>query len=147
MDELSRSWGKLTLSEKENAGIVLPKAPRVNDFILAAKFFTPRALNVEAVGRTFQLLWWVCDGFRIRNLNDHKAIYVPGCYDKSGLEEDKGRGSGKSAENAEGETSVQAAPVEVTVPMEAEKGGEGIDADVPVQLMAGLNSQLQSDNG
>ena len=54
---------------------------------------------------------------------------------------------GKSVGNIEGETSVQAATVEVTTPMEAEDGGEGINADVLVQLMAGLNSQLQSDNG
>lgn len=64
MDELARSWGKLTLSNKENAGIVLPKAPKLNEFILVAKFYTPRALNMEAVGRTFKLLWRCSDGFR-----------------------------------------------------------------------------------
>lgn len=140
MDELSRSWGKLTQSVKENVGIVLPKVSRVNDFILAAKFYT-------AVGRTLKLLWWVCDGMRIRSQNDHKVIYVPRSYDKSGLEEDKGGGLGKNAENAEGETSVHAASVEVTVPMEDEECGKGINADVSVKFMAGLNSQLQSDNG
>ena len=31
--------GKLSLSEKENVGTVLPQAPRVNEFILATKFF------------------------------------------------------------------------------------------------------------
>ena len=113
MDELSRSWGKLSLSEKENAGTVLPQAPRVKEFILAAKFF-------------LKLLRF---------------------YDKSSLEEDKGGGPGSSVEITEGEISVQVEPVEVIAPMEAKDGGEGINANVSEQLMAGLNSQLQPDNG
>lgn len=76
MDELTRCWGKFTLSEKENAGIILPKAPKGTMYYLAAKFYTPRTLNMEAVGRTFKLLWWCSDGFRIRNLNDHKVLSV-----------------------------------------------------------------------
>ena len=42
---------------------------------------------------------------------------------------------------------MQAEPVEVIAPMEAEDGGEGINVDVLEQLMVGLNSQLQPDNG
>lgn len=68
--------GKFTLFEKENAGIILPKAPKGTKYYLAAKFYTTRALNMEAVCRTFKLQWWCSDGFRIRNLTDHKVLFV-----------------------------------------------------------------------
>lgn len=55
---------------------VLPKARRTNEFILVAKFLTIRALNMDAVGRTFKQLQRCNDGFRIHNLNDHKALFV-----------------------------------------------------------------------
>ena len=76
MEELTRGWGNFTLSKKENAGIVLPKAPKGKELFLAAKFYTPRALNIRAMGRTFKLLWRCSDGFRIQNLNDHKVLFV-----------------------------------------------------------------------
>lgn len=76
MDDLTRCWGKFTLSEKENVGIILPKLPKGTKYYLAAKFYTPRALNMETVGRTFKLLWRCSDGFRIWNLNDHKVLFV-----------------------------------------------------------------------
>ena len=76
MEELTRCWGNFTFSKKKNAGIDLPKAPKGKEFFLAAKFYTPRALNIGAVGRTFKLLWRCSDGFRIRNLNDHKVVFV-----------------------------------------------------------------------
>ena len=49
--------GKTISSKKEDSGFVLPKAQKKNKFIIAAKFLTTRALNMEAVGRTFKQLW------------------------------------------------------------------------------------------
>ena len=37
---------------------------------------TSRVLNMEAVGRTFKQLWRSVNGFRIRNLGDHKVLFV-----------------------------------------------------------------------
>lgn len=54
MEDLSRSWKKLSLTEKEESGFVMPRIRRKNDFWIAAKFLTPRALNMDAVGRTFK---------------------------------------------------------------------------------------------
>lgn len=68
--------GKTISSKKEDSGFVLPKARKENEFIIAAKFLTTRVLNMEAVGRTFKQLWWCSDSFKIRNLNDHKALFV-----------------------------------------------------------------------
>lgn len=76
MEDLSRKWGKLSLTEKEKAGYVLPKTQRKYEFMIAAKFLTPRALNMDAVGRTFKQVWQCSDGFKIRNMSDHKALFV-----------------------------------------------------------------------
>ena len=76
MGELSRSWGKLSLSRREDSGFVLLKARKSNEFIIVAEFFTTRALNMDAMGRTFKQLWRYSKGFRIQNLNDHKVLLV-----------------------------------------------------------------------
>ena len=57
--------GKTISSKKEDSGFVLPKAQKKNKFIIAAKFLTTRALNMEAVGRTFKQLWRCSDSFKI----------------------------------------------------------------------------------
>ena len=76
MDELSRSWGKLSLFGREDSGFVLLKAWKSNEFVIVAKLFTTRALNMDDVGRTFKQLWWCSKGIRIQNLNDHKVLLV-----------------------------------------------------------------------
>ena len=76
MEDFYSSWEKLSLSEKENMGFVLPNIPKRNEFIIAAKFLTTRALNTEAVGRTFKQVWRCSDGFKIRNLDDHKVLFM-----------------------------------------------------------------------
>ena len=44
--------------------------------MLAAKFFTRRVLNLEAIARTFTLLWKTRKGFEIRDMGDHKILFV-----------------------------------------------------------------------
>ena len=41
MEDLSKSWKKLSSTEKEESGFVLPKIQRKNEILLAAKFLTP----------------------------------------------------------------------------------------------------------
>lgn len=50
---------------------VIPK-----EFILVAKFFTKRVLNVEAVARTFQPLWKTKIGFHVQDVGDHFLLFV-----------------------------------------------------------------------
>ena len=76
MEDLSRSWGKLSLSENEEKGYVLPKVQRKNEFMIVAKFLTTRALNMDAMGRTFKQLWQSCDGFKMRNMTNHKVLFA-----------------------------------------------------------------------
>lgn len=76
MEDLCRSWGKLSLSENEEKGYVLPKVQRKNEFTIVAKFLTTRALNMYAMGRTFKQLCQSCDGFKMRNMTDHKVLFA-----------------------------------------------------------------------
>ena len=57
-------------------GFILPKAHHSSDSIIAANFFTPCVLSVDAVGRTFRQLWRTTSGSKIRNLGDHKLLFV-----------------------------------------------------------------------
>ena len=75
MEDLSKSWKKLLLTEKEESGFVLTKVQRKNEFLLATKFFTTRALNMEAMGQTFKQVWRCSNGFMIRKMNDHKVLF------------------------------------------------------------------------
>ena len=55
MEELTKTWGNLSLSEKESTSIILPDTQQCFlEFILAAKFMTSRALNMDTVARTFK---------------------------------------------------------------------------------------------
>ena len=43
---------------------------------MAAKFLTKRALNVEAIGRTFKPLWRAKKDFKVREVGDHILLFV-----------------------------------------------------------------------
>lgn len=46
------------------------------EFILAMKFLTSRALNMEAIIKTFTPLWKAVSGFKVRNVGDHILLFV-----------------------------------------------------------------------
>lgn len=47
-----------------------------DDLLLAAKFHTRRALNMEAIAKTFKLLWRTIKGFEIRDMGNHMMLFV-----------------------------------------------------------------------
>ncbi|KAK9992566.1 hypothetical protein SO802_027551 [Lithocarpus litseifolius] len=76
MEKLMVSWENLSLSEAEGSKFVIRNDPGAEEHILAAKFLTRRALNMEAIAKTFTLLWKTRKGFEIRDMGDHRVLFV-----------------------------------------------------------------------
>ena len=53
MEDVLEDWKKLTLTEVEGAKVSIKKSKNLNtkEYVLATKFLTKRALNVEAIGQ------------------------------------------------------------------------------------------------
>ena len=63
MESLTKHWSNLSLYDREGGGVHLVKEKRLSECIIAAKFLTKRALNIEAIIRTFNPLWRSKNGF------------------------------------------------------------------------------------
>ena len=69
-------WKKLSLSDREGGEFKFQAQHKSQEFSIVAKFFTPRALNVEAVARTFNPIWRSKNGFQIQNLGEHRLLFL-----------------------------------------------------------------------
>ena len=76
MDELTNHCNGLSLSNKEGPTFNLEKEMATPKFIIAAKFFTRRALNMEAIALTFQPLWRSKNGFKVKNKGNHIVLFI-----------------------------------------------------------------------
>ena len=76
MEELAKSWSCLTLSDVGGSHLSITKAKAVLDFVLATKFLTKRALNVEAIAKTFTPLWRIKNEFRVTKESDHVVLFT-----------------------------------------------------------------------
>ena len=76
MDDLTKHWNCLSLSEKEGDDLCIKKDCRSQEHIIAAFFLTQRALNTEAIARTFKPLWRAERGFKIQREGDHKLLFI-----------------------------------------------------------------------
>ena len=78
MDDILYDWKKLSLTEEADTKLSLSKSKnlRNKEFVLATKFLTKRALNVEAIGRTFKPLWRAKKDSKVREEGDHILLFV-----------------------------------------------------------------------
>ena len=54
MDEVTKKWGNLSLTEREVTEHDLQDTPRVEGAAIVAKFFTKRRVNLGAVANTLK---------------------------------------------------------------------------------------------
>ena len=76
MDELTNHCKGLSLSDREGPTFNLEEEMATPEFIIAAKFFIRRALNMEAIALTFQPLWRSKNGFKVKNMGNHIVLFI-----------------------------------------------------------------------
>lgn len=78
MEELTHRCDRLSLSAKEGEKVILTKSHASTNHVLAAKFFTKRTLNMEAVVRTFRPLWRTKESFVATNMGNNVMLFTFG---------------------------------------------------------------------
>ena len=76
MEELTKTWNSLTLSECEGSNFRITEDQAKSEFIIAAKFLTKRALNIEAIAKTFTPIWRSKNGFKIKKESSHVVLFT-----------------------------------------------------------------------
>ena len=62
--------------DREEDDMKLTKKWQPEEYALVARFLTTRALSMDAMARTFTPIWRTRNGFKIRNLGDHKLLFI-----------------------------------------------------------------------
>ena len=76
MENLSALWESFSLMESEGSTYQVDDGGLEGKFLLAARFFTGRVLNIEGIARTFKILWHTKKGFEARDMGDHCVLFV-----------------------------------------------------------------------
>ena len=78
MENLAGLWERLSLSEEEGSLFKSEAMEGGSGCVVAAKFFTHRVLNIEAVARTFKPLWRTKLGFEVKDVGNHIVLFFLG---------------------------------------------------------------------
>ena len=76
MDDLTKAWSCLTLTDQEGDNLRLNEEEAAPEFTLAAKFLTKRVLNIEAIAKTFNPIWRSRNGFKVKKEDDHLVLFT-----------------------------------------------------------------------
>ena len=76
MEKLTRKGYRLSLSAREDMRITLSKKQVTSNYVVATKFYTRRALNMEVVARMFCPLWHTNEGFGVMNTSNNVLLFV-----------------------------------------------------------------------
>jgi len=76
MEKMSAMWEKFSLLEYEGNKFVVQNETMLEEYLIAAKFFTKRALNMEAIAKTFKLIWRSRKGFEVRDMGNHLVLFA-----------------------------------------------------------------------
>ena len=76
MEYLTKHWQSLSLNAREGEELGLDDELSTKNFTMAAKFLATRAVNVEAVTKTFSPLWQSVKGFEVRKISDHVMLFM-----------------------------------------------------------------------
>ena len=76
MEDLTTTWNRLTLTNEEGPGCYLDEEFSSEEYLIASHFLTKRALNIDAIAKTITPLWRSRNGFKVRNVGNHKMLFV-----------------------------------------------------------------------
>ena len=76
MENLLVMWRKFSLSESEGQDFVVQGTMAAEEFYIAARFFTGHVLNMEAISKTFKLLWRTQKWFEVCDMGNHRVVFV-----------------------------------------------------------------------
>ena len=66
----------MSLNDREGGKVNLNKEQSSVEYFITTKFLTNRALNIDAVTRTFSPLWRAMNGFKVQNVGDHILLFI-----------------------------------------------------------------------
>ena len=75
MESMSAMWEKLSLTDYEGSKYSVKDEPIMGDYLLAAKFYTRRVLSMEAIVRTFKLVWRTRKRYEVRDMVNHLVLF------------------------------------------------------------------------
>lgn len=76
MESLTTNWSSLSLSAEEGDKFNFQSICTKKGCTLAAKFYTKRQLNVDAVIKTLRPLWRPKQGFQVRDVGNHILLFT-----------------------------------------------------------------------
>ena len=76
MEKLSAIWETFSLSESEGSQYWVSESSVEGPYLLVARFFTGRVLSIEAIARTFKLIWHTKKGFEVRDMGNHCVLFA-----------------------------------------------------------------------